>query len=156
MATIVQSKSGEISSTIPITFDSAVTAGNTILVLCLYRFDLNPIPTDGVNTYSSNLGHFYHGNGSVKCSYATNIVGGTTSILFDQDIGATTAVLLEVAGLATSNIVDASVENSVLDTSNPYAPGLSITTTNANTFLVVLASDFDNDARNCTGGTGIS
>lgn len=153
MSAIVQSKVGAIDAAI--TLDSAVAAGNHLIALAAYRTDFAVSLSDNRgNTWQSPMGHYYDGNGTVQIQYAENVAAGSTTVT--PSTGASGGgywALMEVSGLQGSSSVDASAENAVTDVSAPFTPSLALTTT-VQTFLVVVASDLDNNTAGCTGGAG--
>lgn len=150
MATIVQSKSAACDTAI--TLDSNVTAGNHLIAEFAYRFDLD-VTLSGGGTWQSPQGYFTNGNGTVKILFAENVSGGSVTVTPTIGTGAGYWTLREVSGLQSSSSVEAQNEGSVVDTSAPYVPGLSLSTT-VSTYITVVASDLDNDSRTCTGGAG--
>lgn len=154
---VVQQKSGSIND--GVTFDAPVSAGNSIVVLLAYRGDVALTVSDTVNgaTYEQSLGHYFHagGNGTVQVSYIRSSASGTPTVTQTGTSSGGTMSLIELSGMDTgAGFVSAAVEGAVADTSAPFEPGLSISPTDAATFLVVVASDIDNDARVCTGAAG--
>lgn len=157
MATVIQSGTNSIDQ--PITLGSPVTAGNALIAIFLYRFDVDVTVSDNrSNTYESPLGYIYTAGSesTVKIIFCANTAAGSTTLTPGgaASLGGGSWVAMEVSGLATSSIVDASAEIGILDTTTPYEPGVNVTATQANTFLVVGISDMQNNGNTCTGVAG--
>ncbi len=118
------------SSPISLSFGSAATAGNLLILICGYNGTSSFTPTSGFSTAIANSGTvsqgiYYKvaagGESSLTCTY-TGAAGGTGSIQ-----------IYEVSGLRTLNPLDGT--GTASGSSGTGSSG-SVTTTYANTFLI--------------------
>lgn len=129
-AAIVQSKSAQGSGgSVAVTFDSAVTAGNAVIVLATAFSSTAPSAASDnkSNTYTRHVSGA--SNISVAIFSALNVTGGSSFQVTVTGSSDVSAAIFEVSGLATSAAFDVSATNG--GTSASHSTGTTAATAQA-------------------------